>query len=45
MAAGPDNGWTVACRGDIVVAVGVEGGVTGGRPAGPIVRAFPRATG
>ncbi|MFE2868119.1 penicillin-binding transpeptidase domain-containing protein [Embleya sp. NPDC059259] len=41
----PNNGWMVAYRGDIAVAVWVEGGLTGGRSAGPIVRSFLAAAG
>ncbi|WP_406295230.1 penicillin-binding transpeptidase domain-containing protein [Embleya sp. NBC_00888] len=41
----PNNGWMVAYRGDIAVAVWVEGGITGGRSAGPIVKSFLGATG
>ncbi|OPC83613.1 hypothetical protein B4N89_24110 [Embleya scabrispora] len=41
----PNNGWMVAYRGDIAVAVWVEGGVTGGQSAGPIVKAFLSAAG
>nr|WP_237534592.1 penicillin-binding transpeptidase domain-containing protein [Streptomyces sp. SID3343] len=36
----PNNGWMVAYRGDIAVAVWVEGGITGGQSAGPIVKSF-----
>ncbi|MFI6582374.1 penicillin-binding transpeptidase domain-containing protein [Embleya sp. NPDC050493] len=41
----PNNGWMVAYRGDIAVAVWVEGGITGGRSAGPIVKSFLGAAG
>ncbi|WP_406288129.1 penicillin-binding transpeptidase domain-containing protein [Embleya sp. NBC_00896] len=41
----PNNGWMVAYRGDIAVAVWVEGGITGGQSAGPIVKSFLGAAG
>jgi len=41
----PNNGWMVAYRGDVAVAVWVEGGITGGRSAGPIVKSFLAAAG
>ncbi|MDX2395218.1 penicillin-binding transpeptidase domain-containing protein [Streptomyces sp. DK15] len=34
----PNNGWVVATRGNVAVAVVVEGGVTGGSSAVPVVR-------
>lgn len=41
----PNNGWMVAYRDDVAVAVWVEGGITGGRSAGPIVKSFLAAAG
>jgi cell division protein FtsI/penicillin-binding protein 2 len=40
-----NNGWMVAYRGDVAVAVWVEGGVTGSGSAGPIVKSFLGAAG
>ncbi|MET9699997.1 penicillin-binding transpeptidase domain-containing protein [Streptomyces sp. NPDC006529] len=34
----PNNGWVVATRGNVAVAVVVEGGITGGSSAVPVVR-------